>query len=230
MRPAWAASVPTITPNRLSYAKTFLAGKSRQVMEELSEAMQTASAELAFERAAALRDQISALQRLAEQQDINGEAADVDVLGIAQTAGINCVQLMMIRDGRVLGSRAYFPKLNLDESPADVLQAFVGQYYIGNAAYRCPPQILLSEAISEAALIGNYLSGQSGRKVALLHKLRGRRARWIKMAVNTGTTELSKPPGRQQRQCPQTRQPGPIAATTGTAGTNGMLRHKPCQR
>ncbi len=169
----------------VEYAKTFLSGKSQQVIKLLGDSMQQASTALAFEKAASYRDQIAALQKVAEHQDINADTVDVDVIGIAELAGINCIQVMMVRDGRILGSRAYYPKLKLDETLPEVLSAFIARHYISNAAYRCPSQVLISHAIEETEALSEALTQVTERKVTVLSNLRGRRARWVSMASNT---------------------------------------------
>lgn len=166
-------------------ATAFLEGKSHELVNKLGRAMQRASTELAFEKAAVLRDQIGALTRVAEQQDIDSNGGDTDILGAAEVAGMRCIQVMMVRSGRILGSRAYFPKTSLDEPMADVVSAFIGQHYINNAAYRCPQQLILSHAIDDAHVLAQVLTELSGRTVKIAYEVRGRRARWISMAVNT---------------------------------------------
>jgi Nuclease subunit of the excinuclease complex len=147
--------------------------------------MQGASASLDFEAAAGYRDQIAALQSVAENQDIDSQSGDLDVIGAAQLSGINCVQIMMVRDGRILGSRAHYPKVQLDETLPELLSAFIAQHYINNSTYRCPPQLLVSETLSDAQALAEVLTEVNNRKVAVLSQLRGRRARWLSMAKNT---------------------------------------------
>ena len=111
----------------------FLRGKSQQLMVRLADDMEQAAAELAYEKAASLRDQLSQLQHVQASQGIEGVSGDLDILAAAAVAGRACVQVLFVRGARVLGSKTYYPPLKLQESPAQVLAAFIPQYYLGGA-------------------------------------------------------------------------------------------------
>jgi len=110
-------------------AELFLEGRSDELSGELTEAMQAASDALEFEKAAQLRDTIASIRRLQSRQTMDGRSADLDVLAVALQGGAACVLLLAFRDGRNLGTHAFFPKTNGEDSATEVLAAFVSQYY-----------------------------------------------------------------------------------------------------
>ncbi|WP_369809213.1 excinuclease ABC subunit UvrC [Oceanicoccus sp. KOV_DT_Chl] len=136
----------------------FLEGKNQTLIKELADQMERASAELAFEEAAECRDKIQYLQQVQASQYIEGEQGDIDIAACEFTAGAVCIQLLFVRGGRVLGSKSYFPKVYLDEDEAQILEAFLAQYYLsGNARATAenslPREVVLSHAIDSAPLV-----------------------------------------------------------------------------
>ena len=93
-------------------AVMFLEGKSQAVLDTFKRKMDAAAASLEYERAASLRDQITHLRKVQESQYVHGEGGDVDIFGLATQSGSNCIQAMFIRNGRMLGQRAFYPKTN----------------------------------------------------------------------------------------------------------------------
>ncbi len=136
----------------LRHALMFLEGRSQAVCDELADQMEAAAAELEFESAARLRDQISRLQRLrAEQSVVAGGSANVDVLAAALLPGGGCVEVLSIRDGRVLGSRCHYPEVGIADTPAALLDGFVPQYYLGKGVgVEIPALVVVSEALEDA--------------------------------------------------------------------------------
>lgn len=107
------------------YLRLFLQGKDNQVLSILVEKMEQASRELRFEDAAKARDQIQAIRRVQEQQFVSDDSLeDLDVLGFAQENGIACIHILMIRQGKVLGSRSHFPKYQVTPRRSKCLRAF----------------------------------------------------------------------------------------------------------
>ncbi len=106
----------------------FLEGRSTELAGELADAMERAAAGLDFERAAVLRDQIRSLQAVREKQVIESGDGMVDVIAAAAGPGAACVHVLFVRDGRILGSKSFFPRCRLEESAAEVLSAFVAQF------------------------------------------------------------------------------------------------------
>ncbi len=170
--------------------RMFLAGKSQELMVRLADDMERAAAELEYERAAQYRDQISQLQHVQAVQGIEGVQGDLDILAAAVEAGRACVQVLFVRAARVLGSKTYYPPLKLEESAAEVLAAFIPQYYLGGTR-PVPGEILVNEAPEDHATLAEALSVQAGRKVQLRSRVRDARARWLRLAQQTAQTSLT---------------------------------------
>lgn len=173
-------------------ATLLLDGRSDELTGELTEAMEAASARLDFEQAARLRDLVAGIRSLQARQYVDGRAADLDVLACAMRGSSACVLLLAFRDGRNLGTRAFFPKTNGEDSAGEVLAAFVSQYY---AEQTPPPEIVLDRGIPDAALIEAALGAAAGRKVQLKWNVRSERAGYLDLARRnaemTLATELS---------------------------------------
>ncbi|HHW4683251.1 MAG TPA: excinuclease ABC subunit UvrC, partial [Xylella sp.] len=166
----------------------FLEGKSDLLAEELIQAMQAASEHLEFEHAARLRDLLTSLRSMQNRQYVDGRAADLDVLACAALSGQACVLLLSFRDGRNLGTRVFFPKTNGEERTAEVLSAFVSQYY---AEYPPPQEILLDRAIPDHTLLETAFSSTFNRRISLRWNVRGERAGYIELAVRNAQAALS---------------------------------------
>jgi excinuclease ABC subunit C len=176
---------------QVDYVRLFLAGKDQQVLNQLIERMEQASKNLHFEEAARIRDQIQAVRRVTERQFVTGDSDDLDVIGVAFDAGMACLHVLFIRQGKVLGSRSYFPKIPGGTDLGEVVQTFVGQFYLqGSQARTLPGEILLDFALQEKDLLAESLSELAGRKIAIQTKPRGDRARYLKLARTNATTAL----------------------------------------
>ncbi|HEL5026283.1 TPA: excinuclease ABC subunit UvrC [Stenotrophomonas maltophilia] len=169
-------------------AALFLEGKSDELTRELGEQMQAASEALEFEQAARLRDLISSLRSMQTRQYVDGRAADLDVLAVAMQGSQACVLLLAFRDGRNLGTRPFFPRTNGEESPEEVLAAFVSQYYI---EFEPPREILLDREIPDADLLVAALSASAERKVQLKWNVRGERAGYVELASRNAQLTLA---------------------------------------
>jgi excinuclease ABC subunit C len=176
------------------HAVMFLEGKSSVVNDELVRRMEQAAAALDYENAARYRDQIASLRRVQEKQYISADTGDLDVVAAAIERGLGCVQVFTIRGGRNLGNRTYYPKLEAGPLETDdvttLLDSFMPQYYL-RAGRPVPTEILLSHAVSEPGLLERVLSEESGHKVVLSHRLRGQRARWVKLALHNAQQALT---------------------------------------
>ncbi|MBI3496300.1 MAG: excinuclease ABC subunit UvrC [Proteobacteria bacterium] len=171
-------------------AKDFLTGKSGEVQAELAQEMQQASDALDFERAARSRDRIRALAHVRSHQDINVEGvADADVVALAQEAGQTCVQVFFFRGSSNYGNRAYFPSHEKGMEPADVLAAFLGQFYDNKPP---PPLVLTSHVPAEQDLIAEALSLRAGRRVELSAPQRGAKRKLIEHALANAAEALAR--------------------------------------
>ncbi|MGM3174785.1 excinuclease ABC subunit UvrC [Dickeya lacustris] len=177
---------------QVDYVRLFLSGKDQQVLTHLVAEMELASRELRFEEAARIRDQIQAIRRVTEKQFVSGDGDDLDVIGVAFDAGIACVHVLFLRQGNVLGSRSYFPKVPAGTELAEVVQTFVGQFYLqGSTARTLPSDILLDFSLPECELLAESLSEQTGRKIHIQSRPRGDRARYLKLARTNAHTALT---------------------------------------
>jgi excinuclease ABC subunit C len=157
----------------------FLESRNQGLIEELVRDMEAASARRDYESAAVLRDRIAALKRVQEKQYVSGEGGDVDVLAVAMERETACVSVTMIRDGRQLGSRSYFPKGRSADTD-EALAAFLSQYYIGKPV---PKTLYTNSRVAENQLIQNALAQQSGHSVRVTVPVRGAPRRWVEMAA-----------------------------------------------
>ena len=160
-------------------AVLFLQGKTTEVMEAMVDRMEQASTRTDYELAARYRDQIASLRRTAEHQYISGDGGDYDVVAAANRAGAACVTVMFVRSGRQLGNQVFHPRVNGEESTAELLGAFLPQYYLGREV---PANIVLAEPIEDADLVADALSAQSGHAVSVRDAVRGERRRLVDMA------------------------------------------------
>ncbi len=157
----------------------FLEGKSRELVEEMVIEMEAASDKHDFEKAAIYRDRVAALKRVQEKQYINGTGGDIDVMAVYLDQGTACVQVTFIRDGRHLGSRSYFPQRTAGNDAADIVSAFVSQYYVHKEV---PAQVYVDRELADVELLQTALSQQAGHRVRLTVPSRGAPRRWMQMA------------------------------------------------
>ncbi|HEV7251064.1 MAG TPA: excinuclease ABC subunit UvrC [Shinella sp.] len=152
-------------------AKDFLSGKSQKVKAHMAEAMNDAAENLDFERAAVYRDRLTALSHVQSHQGINPAGVEeADIFAIHHEGGVSCIQVFFFRTGQNWGNRAYFPKADPQLTGAEVLNAFLAQFYDDKP---CPRQILLSETVEEIDLLAQALSERSNYKVTISVPQRG---------------------------------------------------------
>ncbi|MDY4349585.1 excinuclease ABC subunit UvrC [Pectobacterium brasiliense] len=176
---------------QVDYVRLFLSGKDQQVLNQLISRMEAASRDLHFEDAARIRDQIQAVRRVTEKQFVSGDGEDLDVISVAFDAGMACVYVLFIRQGKVLGSRSYFPKVPGGTELGEVVQTFVGQFYLqGSLGRTLPTEILLDFTLPDKDLLTESLTAVAGRKVQIQTKPRGDRARYLKLARTNAATAL----------------------------------------
>jgi len=172
----------------VSHTVMFLEGRSSQVIDGLVTDMEKASIAQDYEQAAVFRDRIASLRRVQEKQYISNERGDADIVACLTDKGSACVQVFYIRGGRNLGNAVFFPKAPLETAAADVLSAFLPQYYLGKTV---PSELLLSHTLEGGELLGEVLSAHAGHRVTLRSNVRGDRAQWIKMALNNAELALT---------------------------------------
>lgn len=158
----------------------FLSGRSQALVEQLVARMEQAAAALVFEHAAQLRDQIGQLRAISQQQSITGVSGDADVIAHVTVMNLTAVAISTIREGRHLGTRSYFPAVPADSESAEIMSAFIGQYY---AEREAPQRVLCSELPQEPEFLADALSASAGRRVELLQPQRGKAREWLAQTV-----------------------------------------------
>jgi excinuclease ABC subunit C len=191
----------------------FLRGDTQEVLDELQQRMMTHADAQQYEQAAAVRDQIGSLSRVLHQQSVDesslgAQSRDVDVLAVRVKGGRACVNLAMVRGGRHLGDRAYFPAHVEDasavaegvEPEVAVLEAFIAQHYVDGFV---PPQWVTSHAVDAQLL--ELLAEHSGVKVVAQHQPREQRRIWLEMAANGADLALARLLAEEGSQRERTR-------------------------
>jgi excinuclease ABC subunit C len=206
----------------VGHAEAFLQGEAGSVMADLEARMMAHADKLEFEQAAELRNQVSALSRVLHQQAVEtADDRDVDILAVRVQGGRACVNLAMVRGGRHLGDRPYFPS-HVDDAQALraidatdgaqgsggqlpdaellVLEAFIAQHYIGLAV---PPVLVASHPLDKALL--KALSQQAGHKVSAIHQPREQRRAWLDMCEKNASLQLARLLAEEGSQQARTR-------------------------
>ncbi len=177
---------------QVDYIRLFLLGKDQQVLTRLINRMEQASQQLKFEDAARYRDQIQAVRQVTERQFVSGTDDDLDVISVAFEAGMACLHVLFIRQGKVLGSRSYYPKIPIGTKLDEIVQTFLGQFYLQGSQNRTlPSEILLDFTLPEKDILSDSLSEISGRKIHIQTRPRGDKARYLKLARTNATTALT---------------------------------------
>ncbi|HGS4462227.1 TPA: excinuclease ABC subunit UvrC [Vibrio metschnikovii] len=186
--------------------RLFLQGKDKQVLEMLIGKMEQASQALRFEDAAKFRDQIQAIRRVQEQQFVAEDSQDdLDVLGFAQEKGLACIHILMIRQGKVLGSRSFFPKIPANTESQEVFESFLSQYYLNHTDSRVVPnRIILNQGLlKETKPLQLALRELAGHNVHFHVSPTGTRGQYLKLsntnALSAMTSKLNHKMTIQQR-------------------------------
>ena len=188
-------------------AVRFLRGQTNEVIAELEARMQSLADALKFEQAAAVRDQLGSLARVLHQQavDTTGGDTDADVIAVALEGGQACVNVAMVRGGRHLGDKPYFPAAaarggDADVDAAEIVEAFISQHY----AEHPPPGVLIVNADVDAAEFQAML-GDGARGVQILRQPQGQRRRWLEMAEANAKLALARRRAEEGSQAARTR-------------------------
>jgi excinuclease ABC subunit C len=208
-------------------ARALLEGETQSLLEALEARMMAHSEQLEFEQAAEIRNQMAALSRVLHQQAVDTTVdKDVDILAVRVQGGRACVNLAMVRGGRHLGDRAYFPahvddafaiyagelaaeQSDDDASPAAsrvasvevrVLESFIAQHYLD---VQVPPALITSEAVDKDLI--RALSAQSGTRVSAVHQPREQRRTWLEMAQKNADIQLARLLAEEGSQQARTR-------------------------
>lgn len=174
---------------QVNFARLFLKGKNQQVIGSLVENMEKASESLNFEAAARYRDQINALRKVQERQWVAGTQDEMDVFGFAFKGNMACIQVMFIREGQLLGSKAFFPKVPTIADENEVFESFFLQFYLaGNKTI--PKQIVLANTLSDESAISAVLSSEAGHKVTFFKGAREEKRQYLELAQTNAESAL----------------------------------------
>ena len=199
----------------VAHAEQFLRGQTQELLQVLEQRMMAHSHALRFEQAALIRNQIQSLSRVLHQQAVEvGSEADVDILAVKVQGGRACVNLAMVRGGRHLGDRAYFPTqiedaqalaaeredAELTTVEAQVLDAFIAQHYL---AVPAPTQLITSEPVARTLL--QALSDKEEHPIVATHAPRGQRRIWLEMAQQNAALQLARLLAEEGSQQARTR-------------------------
>jgi excinuclease ABC subunit C len=172
--------------------RLYLDGKADKLLKQLEIDMEVASAELQFEKAAEHRDQISALRTVQAEQMIEKGKGTIDVVAGAVSNGQACVHMLYVRQGRILGSRSYYPKAPLAEQVSELLEEFLPHLYLdGGARPDLPKEVLLNAPIEGGEALSQALKTQVGRNIEVRNSVRGFRAKWLQLAQRTAEQNLA---------------------------------------
>ena len=191
-----APCVDLVTPDDyavdVNLTRLYLDGKADKILQQLEGDMETAAMDLQFEKAAEHRDQISALRQVQAQQMIEKGSGTIDIVAGAVSNGQACVHMLYVRQGRILGSRSYYPKTPLAEQVSDLLDEFVPQLYLdGGGRPDLPKEILVNAQFDGAQVLTDALSERIGRNIEIRDNVRGFRAKWLELAQRTAEQNLS---------------------------------------
>lgn len=175
----------------------FLEGKNESLHDELVVDMSRAAESLDFERAAAARDQITALRQVQAQHSVENGSGNADVVACALEGGEVCIHVLFIRQGRVLGSKSYFPKDLLGEGESAVLGEFLAQFYLSERAMDIPAEVVISHPVEEAEALTEAVKQALGRNISISDSVRTHRARWLAMAIEAARQNLRARLGSQ---------------------------------
>jgi len=191
-----APCVEFVTPDDyatdVNLTRLYLDGKADKILQKLEEEMDAAAIELKFEKAAEHRDQIAALRQVQAQQMIEKGSGTIDIVAGAVSNGQACVHMLYVRQGRILGSRSYYPKTPLAEEVSELLEEFVPQLYLdGGGRPDLPKEILVNAQFEGAQVLTDALSQRIGRNIEIRDNVRGFRAKWLELAQRTAEQNLA---------------------------------------
>lgn len=177
----------------------FLEGKRETLVKQLKERMQEAAEKLDFERAAVLRNQISALEKVLEKQRVvSTDMIDQDIIAMARGSGIVCIQVFFIREGKLISREPFILNNTDDIERQEILTSFVKQFY--NNAHFIPKEIIIDEDIDDRDTIEEWLSRKKGQKVYVLIPKRGEKKKLAQMVAENARAYLEQVESREERE------------------------------
>jgi excinuclease ABC subunit C len=184
----------------LRHATLYLEGKNQQLLDEVSSQMATAAAQLKFESAAQLRDQLGFLRQVQEQQHVVSKRGNLDIFAAATSKAGLCIHQLMVRTGRVIGSKNFYPKLGLEDERATILTAFLGQYYLSGRPRDIPDEVIVSDLQEDQQMIALAIADQVDHSFRIISNVRGPRAQWLRLAQTNADQALLSYVANKQTQ------------------------------
>ncbi|MFT5082765.1 MAG: excinuclease ABC subunit C [Lentisphaeria bacterium] len=174
----------------LTNTTLFLEGKSEQLHNQLSGAMEQASQVLEFEEAATLRDKITSLRQVQAQQVIEAGDSNLDAIACVVEGGAVCVHILYVRQGRIIGSKSYLPKDKLEHGESGVLSAFISHTYLNGTQMDVPPTLILSHRLEDEDALAIAIHMQTNKPIKITSNIRTYRAKWVAMALEAARQNL----------------------------------------
>ncbi|WP_445945843.1 excinuclease ABC subunit UvrC [Shewanella sp.] len=176
---------------QVQLASLFLQGKDQQVVTNLVAKMEQAAEAFMYEQAALYRDQITALRKVAEQQEVSVDKGDMDVIGVHYEKGIACFHMLFIRAGKIFGSRSYYPSVPAQTDIDEVLSAFISQFYLNADVQRTlPNEVILSQSFSDKTELESAIAEALEKKFIIKTQVRGDRASFLRLALTNATNAV----------------------------------------
>lgn len=169
----------------------FLEGRNQELTQELSNEMEQAANDLQFEKAAEIRDQIALIRRIQDQQSMECGTGDVDIIAAILNPGGACVSLITVRNGRVLGSKNFFPQVSIEEDTQTILYAFISQYYLGNPDRDFPNELIVNALHDDFPVLIGAIAQKTQHQITITQKVRGTRAKWQQLALTNAEQALT---------------------------------------
>lgn len=202
-------------------AVRFLNGEYQQTIAELTEKMQQASAEMEFEKAMEYRDLIESIRQIAQRQKITySDGEDKDVIGLAQDGRDAVVQVFFIRNGKLIGREHFYMQIKNDDTPVQILDIFLKQYYAGTPFI--PKNVMLPDSIEEKQVIEEWLSKKRGQKVNILIPQKGMKEKLVELAGKNARLVLEQDRERIKRE--EGRTIGAMKEIAGLLNLRGISR------
>lgn len=177
---------------QVNYVRLFLQGHGEKVLSQLTIDMQKASDTLNFEKAAQLRDQLHAIKQISEKQVMYSNNEDLDVIGFYYEAGMACAYVFFVRNGIAFGSRAYYPKIPSNVKLNEVVETFLGQFYLqGHSQRHIPKKIFIDYKLKNKTIMEDSLSLVSGRKIKIVTDPKGNNAKLLSLSKVNAKKEVS---------------------------------------
>lgn len=172
-------------------AQLFLEGRNQDIIDALVLKMEKLSELRAFEQAARIRDQIIALRKVQQDQVVSKEQGDIDVIAVVTESKVACLSVLTIRAGRMIGSKSFFPKMELEEETDTILEAFISQYYSNQAHSQNTPALIITNVpVNDAPFLCELLGESRKKKVKMVWNVRGDKTKLQTLAVNNANVSL----------------------------------------